>query len=76
MRFVLALASQIVIAALCTVMGLGLFLAGRQMGIEAISIAGEGLILCGVGYAALRAIVAGFIALTTIQGWGKWGRER
>lgn len=75
MRFVLALASQIAIAAVCTAIGLGLFLAGRHLDIETIALAGEGIILCGVGYAALRAIVAGFIALAKIQGWGKWGRD-
>lgn len=75
-HFVLALASQIVLAAVCTAVGLGLFLAGRHLGSEAVAVVGEAIILCGVGYAVWRAIVAEFIALAKIQGWGKWGRDR
>ena len=75
-HFVLALASQIVIAAVSTAVGVGLFVAGRHAGIEAIALVGEAIVICGVGYAAGRAIVAEFIALARIQGCGKWGRDR
>jgi len=75
-HFVLALASQIVIAAVSTAVGVGLFVAGRHAGIEAIALVGEAIVICGVGYAAWRAIVAEFIALARIQGCGKWGRDR
>ena len=70
-RFLIALASQVVLAGICVVAGVGLFLAGRHMGIQAISSVGEGIIICGVAYAAWRAIKAQFTAMGQIHRWGK-----
>lgn len=68
-RFLVTLASQVVLAGFCTAVGVGLFLAGRHLGIQAISFVGEAVILCGLGYAAWRAIKAQFTAMRQIQEW-------
>lgn len=70
-HFILTLTTQLVIAGCCTVVGVGLFVAGRHVAIEAISFVGEAIIVCVLGYAAWRAIKAQFIAMGQILGWGK-----
>lgn len=73
LAFIEALAVALAIAAVSSVVGVGLTIGSKMLGIESLRTLGEAIIVAGVCFAAWRVIAAECVAIATLMNWRRHG---
>lgn len=73
LAFIAALVAAFAIAAASSVVGVGLTIGSKMLGVESLHTLGEAIIVAGVCFAAWRVIAAECVAIATLMNWRRHG---
>lgn len=71
--FVRSLVTAFAIATVSAVVGVGIIIGSRSLGVQSLNVLGEAVIIGGVCFSAWRVIAAEFTAIATLQNWRRHG---